>query len=61
MRTKFIGVEVAREILELFVGGPEADLIVSAYVAGDDDKTQNDPDEETQEEPLDEIMDIDDS
>ena len=50
-------------MLELFVGGPEADLIVSAYVA-DEDKKQNDPNEETQEEePLDdaEIMDIDSS
>jgi hypothetical protein len=55
-------IEVAREMLELFVGGPEADLIVSAYVPDDEDKI--DPDEETQdEEPSNdaEIMDTDDS
>ncbi|KAF9521006.1 hypothetical protein BS47DRAFT_1335108 [Hydnum rufescens UP504] len=54
--------EVAREMLELFVGGPEADLIVSAYVPDDEDKIH--PDEETQdEEPSNdaEIMDTDDS
>lgn len=46
-----ISLEMAREMLELFVGGPEADLIVSAYVPDDDTaKATRAPNEETQEE-----------
>ncbi len=52
---------IARELLEMFVDGPEGDLVISAYCDGEVDgsRRQGETEEETQDDSPIDIMDLD--